>query len=53
LPAQAFAKGVPGNKRFKLGDDLGVAAKRDVGLDPLFERAQAQLLEPRDVSLSE
>src|SRR5215218_8843421 len=37
----------------ELGDEVGMAAERQVGLDPLLERAQAQLLEPADLFASE
>ena len=41
------------DERLELGDELGVAAEREVGLDPLLECGQAQLLEARDLSLRE
>ena len=34
-------------------DELGVAAEREVGVDTLLERAEPQLLEPRDLGLGE
>src|SRR5215217_5842069 len=37
----------------ELGHELGVAAEDEVGLDPLLERGQPQLLETRDLSLCE
>src|SRR5918994_2237027 len=37
----------------ELGHELGVAAEGKVGLDPLLERGQAQLLETRDLTLRE
>ena len=40
-----------GDERLDLRDDFSVAAKRELGLDSLFERAQAELLEPRDLFL--
>ena len=38
-----------GDQRTELADELGVAAERKVGLDPFFEREQAQLLQARDL----
>ena len=35
-----------GDQRLQLADQLGVAAERQVGLDPLLERRQPQILEP-------
>src|SRR5215204_4329777 len=37
----------------ELGDEVGMAAERQVGLDPLLERGQAQLLEPADLLAGE
>jgi hypothetical protein len=37
----------------ELGHQLGVAAEDEVGLDPLLERGQPQLLETRDLTLRE
>jgi len=37
----------------ELGHELGVAAEGEVGLDPLLERGQAQLVETRDLGLCE
>ena len=47
LPAQPLAVRMLGDQRLELADELGVAAEREVGLDPLLERRQPQLLEPR------
>ena len=41
------------DERLELGDELGVAPEREVGLDPLLERDGAELLEPRDLGLGE
>jgi len=37
----------------ELGHELGVAAAGKIGLDPLLERGQPQLLETRDLALCE
>ena len=34
------------DKELELGDEIGVATKREVELDPFFERRQPELLEP-------
>ena len=47
LAAQPFAIGVGGNERLELGHELAVTAEREVGGDPLLERHQVKLLEPR------
>ena len=41
------------DQRLELSDQLAVAATREVGLDPLLERDEPQLLEPRDLRLGE
>jgi hypothetical protein len=53
LLAQALAQGVLADKRLQLADELGVPAERELGLDPLLDRAQAQLLEAGDLALGE
>ena len=47
LQAEALAKRVLGDQRFELADHVAVMAEREVGLDPLLERGQAELLETR------
>ena len=42
-----------GHERLELRHQLGVAAEREVGLDTQLERAEPQLLQPRDLGLSE
>ena len=37
----------------ELADELSAAAELEVGVDPLLERLQAQLLEPADLGLDE
>jgi len=44
---------VIGDERFELRDELGVSGEREVGLHALFQRGEAQLLEPGDVALGE
>ncbi len=36
------------SERFELGDELAVAAEREVGLDPFFERGESHPFETRD-----
>ena len=52
-PAEPLAQRVPGDERLQLADELGVAAEREVGLDPLFERRELQLVQARDLRLCE
>jgi hypothetical protein len=47
LAAQPFAIGVGGDERLELGHELAVTAEREVGGDPLLERHQVKVLEPR------
>ena len=42
-----------GDEALELADEVGVASEREVGLDPFFERAQAQLLQACDLWLGE
>ena len=46
LAAQPLAMRMLRDQRLQLADELGVPAQRQVGLDPLLERRQPQLLEP-------
>src|SRR5712691_6503979 len=39
------------HKRFELADEGGVPADREIGLDPVLDRRQPQLIEPRDLVL--
>ena len=50
---QALAHGMLRHERLELGDELAVAAEREVGLDPLFERGEPHPFEPRDLALGE
>ena len=42
--------GCSAGQRFELAHHVAVAAEREVGLDPRFERGQAELLEPRTLA---
>ena len=53
LAAQALPQRMLGDERLELADELGVTAERQVGVDPLLERRQPQLLQPRDLGLGE
>ncbi len=53
LPARPLAQGLRLDERLELGDELGVAREREVGVDPLFEGDRPQLLEPGDLGLRE
>ena len=44
---QALAVRVLGDQRLQLGDHGAVAAEREVELQPVLERGQAQAVEPR------
>ena len=46
LRVQALAVRVLGGERLELGDDVAVAAEREVVLDPLLERVEAGALDP-------
>ena len=46
LRVQALAVGVLGRERLELAGDGGVAAEREVVLEPLLERVQPRALEP-------
>ena len=53
LPARPLAQRILGDKRLELADDLRVSPQREIGLDALLDRREAQLLEPRDRRLGE
>ena len=53
LRPQALPVGVLGDQRLQLPDHLGVAAERQLGLDQLLERRDAQVVEPGDLALRE
>ena len=41
------------DERLELADDVAVSAELEVGVDPLLERDEPQLLEPADLRLRE
>lgn len=53
LPMQPFPQRVRGGQRLKLADHLGMTAERQIGVDPVLEDTDAQLLQPRDLRLRE
>ena len=53
LSAQAFAERVLGDERLELRHQVVVAAERQVGVDPILERREPQLLEPSDLAVRE
>ena len=48
LAAQPLAQRVLGDERLELGDERRVPPERELGVDPLLERREPQLLEPLD-----
>jgi len=53
LPAEPLAQRVIPDQRFELGNDFGMAAERQVGVDAELEGRQTNLLESRDRRLRE
>ena len=54
LAAQPFPQGMLCRERLQLGDELGRGAiKREVGLEAFLQRRQAEVLEARNLGLSE
>ena len=53
LGAGPLSQRLRGDEGLELGHELGVAAEREVGVDTLLDRGQAQLLETGDVGLGE
>ncbi len=53
LRARALAQRLGLDERLELGDELGVAAQREVGVDALLDDDGSQLLESRDLRLRE
>ena len=51
--AQALAQRMLADERLELGNGLGVAAERELDLEPLLERDEAQLLESGDLVAGE
>ena len=53
LAPEALPERLGGDEGLELADQLRVAAEGEVGLDPLLERVQTELLEPCDLALDE
>ena len=53
LAAQPLAQRVASHLRVELGHQRGVVTEREVRLDPVLERAEPLLLQPRDLRLGE
>src|SRR5262249_62156809 len=53
LSLEAFAQRVHRHERLELGQDLLVAAEGEVGLDPVLDGAQSQMLYPPPLILPE
>ena len=45
LRAEPLAKRLAGNQRLELADEVGLKAKGELGVDPLFEGREAEFLE--------
>ena len=53
LAAQPLTKHVLGDQRLELCHQLEMAAGRQIGVDPILQRRQPQLLQPGDLALRE
>ena len=53
LAAQSLAERVGGDQGLELADERRVAAELELGVDPLLERGEAQLVEPRGLEARE
>ena len=53
LASQPLTRRVLGDERRELADELGMTAERELGVDSVLERCEAQLLEPRACGLGE
>ena len=53
LVPEVLPQRVPRDERLQLGDQVGLAAEREVGVEALLEGGQAHLLEPCDLRLRE
>ena len=53
LPVEPLAERMLRGQRLELSDHVDVAARRQVGLDPVLEAAEAQLLEVRALDAGE
>ena len=53
LPAEGLAERMVANERLERADDVAVPAELEIGLDPLLERDEPELLEAPDLRLCE
>jgi hypothetical protein len=53
LRAEAFSERMLADERLDVADDRRVAARREVGLDPLLHARESELFESSDLGLSE
>ena len=53
LAAQPLAQRMLANERVELAGDLGVPAAGEVGVDPLAQAVEPEIVEPRDLGLRE
>ena len=53
LPQEALAQRVLGDEPLELADDVAVATELEIGVDPLRERGEAELVQPPDLRLRE
>jgi hypothetical protein len=51
LPAEPLAQRVVSDQPFELGDELAVAPVREVGVDPVLDQREPELVEARDLGL--
>ena len=51
LRLEAFSQRVLAHQRLELADQRGVPAEREIGVDPILERREALLLQPRSLAL--
>jgi hypothetical protein len=50
LTLESFSVGMLPAEHVELTDQLGVAAEREIGVDPALERGEPSLLEPPDLA---
>ena len=53
LAAEPLAERVLGDQRLELGDEVGVGAERELGVDQILQRRRRELLEPRGLAKRE
>ena len=51
--AQPLLQRVAGDEQLQLRDEIGLAADSEIGVDPLLEQREVQLLQPRYLGLDE